>query len=99
MEDTQQPTPTQGGQYMKRIVGVFLIALFIFGAFRFGYAEGSKGFKFEPKSFKIINQKDQPQVVDYSLLWETIEKLKTNHIEKPADDQKILYGAVKGAVE
>lgn len=99
MEDTQQPTPSSSNVYLKRVLGAFLIALLIFGAFRFGYAEGSKGFKFDPKSFKIINQKDQPQTVDYSLLWETIDKLKTNHIEKPTDEQKILYGAVKGAVE
>lgn len=99
MEDTQQPASGYGNRYLKRTLGAFLIALLIFGAFRFGYAEGSAGFKFQPKSFKIVNQQDQPQTVDYNLLWETINKLKTNHIEKPTDDQKILYGAVKGAVE
>lgn len=83
----------------KRWLGIVLVIIFIVGSFKIGYTEGRKGFVYDPKSFKVVNQKDQPQTVDYNLLWEVITKLKANHIDKPNNDQKILYGAVKGAVD
>lgn len=83
----------------KRWLITIVIILLIAGAYKFGYTQGKSGYVFQPSTFKVINQKDQPGVADYNLLWDTIAKLKASHIEKPTDDQKILYGAVKGAVE
>jgi carboxyl-terminal processing protease len=59
---------------------------------------GNKGFKYEPKEFKIVNQKDQSQTVDYNLLWDAIKVVNDKYIEKPVDQQKVLYGAIRGAV-
>jgi carboxyl-terminal processing protease len=91
------PTPPSRPTYSRWILGLVVIIL-IAASFQVGYSQGKAGFKFDPKSFKVINRNDTPQDVDYSLLWTAIEKLKANHIDQPKDDLKILYGAVKGAV-
>ncbi len=88
-----------GRKWVVRSVISFLVLGLVIGGYGLGYAQGKSGFVFEPTSFKVINQKDQPVTVDYGLLWDVIAKLKANHIEKPSNDQKILYGAVKGAVQ
>lgn len=63
-----------------------------------GFQMGRKGFVFAPKEFKVVNQNEQPQTVDYGMLWDAISVLNDKYIEKPVNDQKILYGAVKGAI-
>ncbi|MBP9686204.1 MAG: S41 family peptidase [Candidatus Doudnabacteria bacterium] len=102
MEEQTTQTVEQGSAGRKWIVrGVIglLVSGLVIGGYGLGYAQGKSGFVFDPTTFKVINQKDQPVTVDYALLWDAIAKLKANHIDKPANDQKILYGAVKGAVE
>lgn len=79
----------------KKYVAAFLVLAVVYLG---GYQVGRKGFVFEPKTFEVINQKDQPGKVDYSLLWKTMELLDQKYIDKPADQQKMLYGAVSGAV-
>lgn len=78
------------------LVVIFLVS--VLASFRSGIVLGNKGFSFQAKEFKIINQKDQPKEVDYSLLWEALNVVSNKYIEKPVDQQKILYGAIKGAV-
>lgn len=63
-----------------------------------GYQSGRKGYIFVPKEFKVIGQDQAPLTVDYKLLWSAIDAVNQNYIDKPVDQQKILYGAVKGAV-
>ena len=53
----------------------------------------------EPKAFKIINQNEQPVTVDYQLLWDALKIVEERYIEEAPKPDKILYGAVKGAVE
>ena len=80
-------------------LSLFIVLLLLAGSYKLGFTQGKSGFVFEPQTFKVVNQKDQPKTVDYGLLWDAIAKLKTNHIDKPTNDEKILYGAVRGAVE
>lgn len=80
---------------------VIIIILFVIAtgsSFRSGMALGSKGFAYDAKEFKIVNQEDQPKEVNYKLLWDAIRVVNDKYIEKPIDQQKILYGAVRGAV-
>lgn len=83
----------------KRWLITIVVVLLIAGGYKLGYTQGKSGYTFEPTTFKVVNQKDQPGIADYNLLWDTITKLKASHIDQPKDDQKILYGAVKGAVD
>ncbi len=80
---------------LKTAVVVLIVAL---GSFYAGASYGRKGLVFQPADFKIVNQKDQIKEVDYNLLWKAIDTVGQNYIERPVDQQKILYGAVRGAV-
>lgn len=59
---------------------------------------GQKGFAYSGHNFQIVNQNEQPKTVDYNLLWQAISTLNDKYIDKPIDQQKVLYGAVQGAV-
>lgn len=73
--------------------------LLIGGAFRIGYVSGQEGYTFQPKNFKIINQGEQPKNVDYSLLWRAIDIVSKKYIDRGnIDQEKVLYGAIQGAV-
>jgi carboxyl-terminal processing protease len=87
--------PVRKGGYFKRAVAVLLIIVI---SYYVGYQAGHKGFVFVPKQFQVISQNDAPTTVDYSLLWDAINVLNQKYIDKPVDQQKILYGAVSGAV-
>lgn len=97
METEQNQTvenKPSGGQNKFFIIAVLLVI----GAYYAGFKQGIKGYVFVPKEFKIVNQSDQPQTVDYNLLWNAINTVNQKYIEGPVDAQKTLYGAVKGAV-
>ncbi len=91
----------QGGSKTFIIISrwVIIIAL-IGGAYYSGFVSGKKGYTFQPKEFKVVNQADAPATVDYGLLWKAINVVQAKFIEKDSiNQQKMLYGAVKGAVE
>ncbi len=81
--------------YLKGVSGIVILII----TFYFGYQTGHRGFVFVPKEFKVVNQQNQPANVDYNLLWAAIKTVNEKYIDQPVDQQKILYGAVKGAVE
>jgi carboxyl-terminal processing protease len=90
------PTPSnhKPGYFVRGIAVLLIIVI----SYYVGYQAGHKGFIFAPKSFQVISQNDAPVTVDYSLLWKTLDVLNQKYIDKPVDQQKILYGAVAGAV-
>jgi len=90
------PVPTQHkpSYFIKGVALLLIIAI----SYYVGYQAGHKGFIFVPKSFQVISQNDAPTTIDYNLLWNAINVLNTKYIDKPNDQQKILYGAVSGAV-
>ncbi len=45
-----------------------------------------------------INRGSIPQNADYSLLWDTLDMLNQKYVDRPLDQQKLLYGAVSGLV-
>lgn len=93
------------GQFQRPKMSNMLWRWVVFGlivvvcSYQFGYQMGHKGYIFVPKEFKVVNQSGQPQTVDYNLLWDAIATVNDKYIDKPVNQQKILYGAVKGAVE
>src|ERR1051326_7668079 len=92
------PQPNSDNRGMKPIVKFISLVLIVAISYMAGFNSGKKGFTFVPKDFKIVNQTDQPQVVDYKLLWDAINVVNTKYIDKPVDPQKVLYGATSGAV-
>ncbi len=83
----------------RRFLAIILVLMALVASFRVGYASGNKGYIFEPKSFKIINQSDAPVAVDYSLLWDALDLVGQKYINKDSINQEqVLYGAIRGAV-
>lgn len=97
--EEQTSEDVQPKKSMGKIWTGLLIVLLVFGSFRFGYTQGRTGATFDFKNFKVINQANSTGTVDYNLLWQAIATMQSKYIDKPVDQQKILYGAVKGAVE
>src|SRR5579863_8591220 len=94
-ENQAAPSPKNKKTYFVKGVTLILLLAIAFGV---GYQSGRKGLVFQPKSFQVINQNNAPATVDYNLLWDAINTVNQNYIDKPIDQQKVLYGAVSGAV-
>ncbi len=93
------PTPTPTKPRGRTALIALIIILIIGGAFRLGYVAGVKGYQFQPQNFKVINRGDQPANVDYSLLWKALDIINQKYIDRDKiDQQKVLYGAIQGAV-
>lgn len=92
----QTPKPQRGASKLRWVI---LVVLLLALSFKFGYTTGKKGFVYEPKEFRVINQNQIAKSVDYQLLWDAIKVVNEKFIEKPATPEQILYGAVRGAVE
>jgi carboxyl-terminal processing protease len=92
----QNPQPPHSKTKLWMII-ILIIALF--GSFRYGLYLGKQGYVFEPKEFSVVNQKDRIFDVDYNLLWNAIDTVSKKYIDRSSiDQQKILYGAIHGAV-
>ncbi len=84
---------------MKKTIAYILILIVVAGGSFFGGLKmGAKGYTYSGHDFKIVNQNQSPKDVDYSLLWQALDALNTKYIDKPLDQQKLLYGAVSGLV-
>ncbi len=93
--ETKIPTKRTG----RNALIALIIILVVGGAFRIGYVSGARGYEFNPKEFKILNRGDQPQDVDYGLLWKALDIVNSKYIDRDKiDQQKVLYGAIQGAV-
>ncbi|MBL8029981.1 MAG: S41 family peptidase [Candidatus Doudnabacteria bacterium] len=94
-QNTSASVTSSGRGQNKLFVGaVILIVL----SYYLGFKQGVKGYVYDPKEFKIVNQSDTPKTVDYGLLWQAIDQVNKKYIEGAIDPQKTLYGAVSGAV-
>jgi carboxyl-terminal processing protease len=82
-------------KYISTII--VLLALSV-GSFFGGLNMGSQGYAFTPKEFRLVNQNNYPKEVNYSLLWQALETINKKYIDKPVDQQKLMYGAVTGMV-
>ncbi|HEX5430165.1 MAG TPA: S41 family peptidase [Patescibacteria group bacterium] len=63
------------------------------------------GFAFGAQKLKINGQlhisKGTPPpsgTADYSLLWDALDQLNSKYVDRPLDQQKLLYGAISGLV-
>ena len=93
-ENQTEPVSKNRKYLMKSVSAILLFAI----AFGIGYQSGRKGLVFQPKSFQVVNQNNAPASVDYNLLWDAINIVNQKYIDKPIDQQKVLYGAVQGAI-
>ena len=73
----------------RKVSSIFLIIAFL-AIFAFGFWLGK---------IQVVCQICPPQEVDFSLFWETWNELHKNYVNPAAlDTQKMIYGAIKGAL-
>lgn len=96
------PTPQINQDYQPRWgkrLAVFVLAVVIFYA---GVQTGKGEVKiFDNKVTRIFfhtNQDQGPKEVNWQLLWDAIAEINEKYVNRPADMEKVLYGAVSGAV-
>lgn len=91
---------------LTKFLLTFSLAVFLFGS---GYKLGEYKTalsKVERPSYNILNanppaggQKQNPKNIDFSLFWETWDKVEQKFVDKQKlDPQKMFFGAIKGMV-
>lgn len=98
-QNSPTPIPQPRHPYRNSAIMYLVVIVLLFGVFRIGYTAGKSGYTFDAKEFKIVNQTGQSVNVDYALLWEAIDVVNRKYIDRDQiDQQKVLYGAISGAV-
>jgi carboxyl-terminal processing protease len=94
MDLSTTPINTKSSKVTKIIAGIVLLAVF-FGA---GYAIGTGKIKVSSKLQITKGNPPVNQSADYSLLWDALNELNAKYVDRPLDQQKLLYGAIAGMV-
>ncbi|MBI4050503.1 MAG: S41 family peptidase [Candidatus Doudnabacteria bacterium] len=81
----------------KKIFLVFLLVIVFFLGVQFGQVQNPVTESL-PKIFTESGREAAPVGVNWQLLWDAIDQINQKYVNRPADLQKILYGAVSGAV-
>ncbi|MBX4191202.1 MAG: S41 family peptidase [Candidatus Doudnabacteria bacterium] len=81
----------------KPILYLFL-AVLIVAVFGLGYATGSTKVKVNSENVKINKGNPPSNSADYSLLWDALNVINSRFVDRPLDQQKLMYGAVSGLV-
>lgn len=97
---TETQTPTTFGSKLKsfRHYSKVIIAILLIASFGLGYLFGFGRLKVNNKLQIIKGNPPASQTADYSLLWDALDELNSKYVDKPIDQQKVLYGAISGAV-
>jgi carboxyl-terminal processing protease len=92
--DPVSETPIRKSKYFTKVT----VAILLLAFFALGYGLGLGKLKVS-STLKITRGTPPPnQSADYSLLWDALNELNTKSVDKPLDQQKLLYGAVAGLV-
>ncbi|MEX1061739.1 MAG: PDZ domain-containing protein, partial [Patescibacteria group bacterium] len=80
----------------------FLILAFVLvflAGWQVGYAGLQFSFKLSPPGITVENKAPKNQTIDFSLMWDVIERINADYLFRPVDGSKLLYGAVSGLIE
>lgn len=96
-ETILEPKNQSPVRHYKAVYLVFLLVIVFFLGVQFGSGRLPVP---EPvaKVFLEKNRETAPREVDWQILWDTISEINEKFVNRPADLEKILHGAVSGAV-
>lgn len=84
----------------QRLLIIFLIGTSTFYA---GLYMGRRGYEVSvrknPPKVEIVNKFPQDSKVDFALFWNVWDTINSQYLLRPVDNQKMLFGAIKGMVE
>lgn len=75
-----------------------IILILILGAYFFGFAAGEGKIRVTDGQLEITKGNAPELSADYSLLWDTLNVINTKYVDRPLDQQQLMYGAVRGLV-
>ena len=76
----------------------FILLIGIGGGFYFGQ-EGNVRIVDNGEKIVIKKEIGQPKNVDFSVFWDTWEIIEEKYVDRPADYNKMVYGAISGLVD
>ena len=92
--------PMSALKTLQKFYTVLFVLLLSVGLFTGGYYFGKRGFDIEykknPPVVRVVNKETGPQDVDFSEFWEVWDLINKEHIDRPFDPLKLMYGALKG---
>ena len=91
-----EPTETNS---LRKTLAIFVIStVALAGIFSLGYVAGEGGLKVNNGKIEITKGNIPSTTADYSLLWDALDLLNSKYVDRPLDQQKLMYGAVQGLV-
>jgi carboxyl-terminal processing protease len=81
--------------YLKLGAVVVVLCALIFGA---GFVTGQGRVKISGGKIEITKGNVPTGKADYSLLWDALDLVNQKYVDRPLDQEKLLYGAVQGLV-
>jgi len=101
MNENNIPKRINFGKKITEILFIISFAVLIFGSgYKLGEYQANQK-KVERPAYNIVNVKNKAEEknVDFSLFWETWDKVEQKFIDrKKLDPKKMFYGAIKGLV-
>ncbi len=91
-----QPPETNSSSRSTRFYVV--IAILLIAVFGLGYGVGEGRVKIESGKLNISRGNVPNNTSDYSLLWNALDLINQKFVDRPLDQQKLMYGAVQGMV-
>ena len=86
--------------FLRKNFSFILILLAVFlGGWQLGFAGYQLDLKFNPPSLKIENKKVTSGEINFSPLWDVLDRINEDYLFRPVDGTKLLYGAISGLVK
>lgn len=79
------------------IVIGFLVVFF--AGWQLGFSGYQLNLRFNPPQLTVENKRVSSGSIDFSILWEVLDRINTDYLFRPVDGTKLLYGAVSGLVK
>jgi carboxyl-terminal processing protease len=77
---------------------LILLAVFL-GGWQLGFAGYQFNLELNPPSLKIENKRITSGSIDFSPLWDVLERINADYLFRPVEGTKLLYGAISGLVK
>ncbi|MDP1710710.1 MAG: S41 family peptidase [candidate division WWE3 bacterium] len=86
--------------FFKKYFPQILIALVIFFAgWQLGFSGYQLNLKLNPPSLRVENKRVTSGSIDFSPLWDVLDRINADYLFRPVDGTKLLYGAISGLVK
>lgn len=87
---------TETRRYVLTSIAIFLLVVGFVG----GYYVARAGYAISVSPVKIVNiaRERAPQNLNWQILWDALAAINEKYVDRPVDQQQLLYGAVSGMV-